>query len=46
MKYAFLMGDYNGNTINELKSATTHIQDFSNILSTYYYHSANSHPHC
>ena len=32
------MGDYNINTINELKSATTHIHDFSNIFSTYYYH--------
>ena len=37
-KYAFLMGDYNVNTINELKSVSTHMQDFSNILSTYYYH--------
>ena len=37
-KYAFLMGDYNVNTINELKSATTHMHDFSNIFSTYYYH--------
>ena len=37
-KYAFLMGDYNVNTVNERKSATTHIHDFSNILSTYYYH--------
>ena len=32
------MGDYNVNTINELKSVTTHIHDFSNTLSTYYYH--------
>ena len=32
------MGDYNVNTINELKSVSTHMQDFSNILSTYYYH--------
>ena len=37
-KYAFLKGDYNVNTINELKSVSTHMQDFSNILSTYYYH--------
>ena len=37
-KYAFLMGDYNVNTINELKSVLTHMQDFSNMLSTYYYH--------
>ena len=32
------MGDYNGNTINELKSGTTSVHDFSNIFSTYYYH--------
>ena len=31
------MGDYNVNRINELKRST-HMQDFSNILSTYYYH--------
>ena len=37
-KYAFLMGDYNVNTINELKSGTTSVHDFSNIFSTYYYH--------
>ena len=37
-KYACLMGDYNVNTMNELKSATTQIHDFSNIFSTYYYH--------
>ena len=37
-EYAFLMGGYNVNTTKELKSATTHIHDFSNILSTYYYH--------
>ena len=30
------MGDYNVNTINELKGATTHIHDFSNIFSTYH----------
>ena len=32
------MGDYNVNTINELKSGTTSVHDFSNIFSTYYYH--------
>ena len=31
------MGDYNVNTINELKSGTTSVHDFSNIFSTYYY---------
>ena len=36
-KYAFIMGDYNVNTMNKLKSATTQIHDFSNIFSTYYY---------
>ena len=30
------MGDYNVNTINELKSATTKMHDFLNIFSTYY----------
>ena len=33
-KYAFLMGDYNVNTLIELKSSTTQMQDFSNIFST------------
>ena len=37
-KDAFLMGDYNVNTTNELKSGTTSVHDFSNIFSTYYYH--------
>ena len=37
-KYAFLMGDYNVNTLIELKSSTTQMQDFSNIFSTFYYH--------
>ena len=37
-KYAFLEGYYNINTINELKTSTTHIHDLSNIFSTYYYH--------
>ena len=32
------MGDYNVNTLIELKSSTTHMQDFSNICSTFYYH--------
>ena len=37
-KYAFLMGDYNVNTVNELKMGTTQMQNFSNIFSTFYYH--------
>ena len=32
------MGDYNVNTMDHLKSVSTHMQNFSNILSTYYYH--------
>ena len=32
------MGDFNVNTINELKSGTTNVHAFSNIFSTYYYH--------
>ena len=32
------MGDYNVNTLNELKNDTTHIHEFTNIFSTYYYH--------
>ena len=32
------MGDYNVNTLNELKSKTTQMQEFSNIFSSYYYH--------
>ena len=32
------MGDFNANTLNELKNSSTHIHDFSNIFSTYYYH--------
>ena len=32
------MGDYNVNTLIELKSSTTKMQDFSNIFSTFYYH--------
>ena len=37
-KYAFLMGDYNTNTLNEMNVSTPHIQHFSNILSSHYYH--------
>ena len=37
-KYAFLMGDFNANMLNELKNSSTHMHDFSNIFSTYYYH--------
>ena len=32
------MGDYNVNTLNEVKMSTTQMQDFSNIFSTFYYH--------
>ena len=32
------MGDYNVNTLNELKMSTAQMQDFSNIFSTFYYH--------
>ena len=32
------MGDYNVNTLIELKSSTTQMQEFSNIFSTFYYH--------
>ena len=32
------MGDFNANTLNELKNSSTYIHDFSNIFSTYYYH--------
>ena len=37
-KYAFLMGDYNTNTLNEMTATSTHNQNFSNILSSHYYH--------
>ena len=37
-KYAFLLGDYNVNTLNEPKNNTTPIHEFTNIFSTYYYH--------
>ena len=37
-KYAFLMGDYNTNTLNEMTGTSTHNQHFSNILSSHYYH--------
>ena len=32
------MGDYNVNTLIELKSSTTQMQEFYNIFSTFYYH--------
>ena len=32
------MGDFNANTLNELKNSYTHMHDFSNIFSTYYYY--------
>ena len=34
-KYAFLMGDYNVNTLTELKGNTMQMQEFSNIFSTF-----------
>ena len=37
-KKVFLMGDYNVNTLNELKMSATQMQSFSNIFSTFYYH--------
>ena len=37
-KYAFLMGDYNVNTLNELKMGTTQMKKNSNKFSTFYYH--------
>ena len=42
-KYAFLMGDYNINTLTEIH-ISKHTQDFINILSTYYYHKLISLP--
>ena len=37
-KYAFLMGDYNINTLNEMQENETLNQEFSNIFSSHYYH--------
>ena len=31
-KNAFLMGDFNANTLNELKNSSTHIHDFSKYI--------------
>ena len=42
-KYAFLMGDYNINTLSEI-NISKHSQEFINILSTYYYHKLISLP--
>ena len=39
-KYAFLMGDYNTNILNEMIGTSTHNQHFSNILSSHYYHTS------
>ena len=36
--YAFLMGDYNINTMNEMQESATVNQEFSNIFSSHYYH--------
>ena len=38
------MGDYNVNTLIELKSSTTQMQDFSHIFSTFYYHKLINQP--
>ena len=37
-KYAFLMGDYNVNTILETHNNPKLVQDFINMFSSYYYH--------
>ena len=37
-KYAFFMGDYNINTMNEMQESATVNQEFFNILSSHYYH--------
>ena len=37
-KYAFIMGDFNVNTILETKIYTNSVQDFIKILSSCYYH--------
>ena len=37
-KYAFLMGDYNVNTILETHNNPKSVQDFINMFSSYYYH--------
>ena len=37
-KYAFLMGDYNINTLNEMQESANLNQEFSNIFSSHYYH--------
>ena len=37
-KYAFLMGDYNVNTLEEIYERKSLIQDFTNIFSLHYYH--------
>ena len=36
--YAFLMGDYNINTMNEMQESATVNQEFYNIFSSHYYH--------
>ena len=37
-KYAFLMGDYNVNTIDNMHETTSLIHDFTNVFSSHYYH--------
>ena len=37
-KFAFIMADFNVNTLIEIKSSTSQMQDFSNIFATFYYH--------
>ena len=43
-KYAFLMGDYNINTLSEINRNSNQTQEFINIFSTYYYHKLISLP--
>ena len=38
------MGYFNVNTLNKLKNTSTHMHDFTNIFSTYYYHKLNNLP--
>ena len=38
IKYAFLMGDYNVNTIDNMHETTSLIHDFTNVFSSHYYH--------
>ena len=37
-KFAFIMADFNVNTLIEMKSSTSQMQNFSNIFATFYYY--------